>query len=175
MQCFSYLNFAPKYNKSNMMANGSQLIGRVVLGEFANIWFNCVLRADVNEIRIGDNTNIQDLSMLHVTDSHPLDVGSNVTIGHSVILHGCSIGDGSLIGMGSKILDGAIIGKNCLVAAGSVVPPGKSYPDGSFIMGVPAKIKRNLRDEEIQEISNHYQYYVKYAKQYMSDDVRLLS
>ena len=175
MQCFSYLNSGPKYNKTNLLANGSQIIGQVELGEYANVWFNSVVRGDVNRITIGRNTNIQDLSMLHVTELHPLSIGENVTVGHSAILHGCTIGDGSLIGMGSKILDGAIIGKRCLVAAGSIIPPGKVYPDESFIIGSPAKLNRSLSSKELEQISNHYKLYVEYAKQYLGDDVKLLS
>ena len=114
MQLFSYLNFKPLYNETNFMASGSKIIGRVFLKENVNIWFNSVLRGDVNEIHVGENTNIQDLCMLHVTEDHNLIIGQNVTIGHSVILHGCEVGDSCLVGMGSHILDGAVIGDHCI-------------------------------------------------------------
>ncbi len=174
MQLFSYLNFKPLYNETNFMASGSKIIGRVFLKENVNIWFNSVLRGDVNEIHVGKNTNIQDLCMLHVTEDHNLIIGQNVTIGHSVILHGCEVGDSCLVGMGSHILDGAVIGDHCIVTAGSVVPPFKKYPPKSMIMGSPAKVIRELSDEEINFISNHHKSYLGYAKTFNSEDVRPL-
>lgn len=166
MKTLSFKEFSPEYDHTNFLAAGAMLIGRVFLEENVNIWFNAVVRGDVNQIRIGANTNIQDLSVLHVTDKYPLTIGKNVTIGHSAILHGCDIGDGSLIGMGAKVLDGVKIGKNTLVAAGSVIAPGKVFPDGVMLMGSPAKVKRDLTEEEIRGISNHYKSYVDLAKQY---------
>lgn len=166
MQILEYLDFLPNINETHFIAQGVAVIGRVELGDLVNIWFNAVIRGDVNKITIGENTNIQDLSMLHVTEKHALSIGKNVTIGHSVILHGCSIGDGCLIGMGSKILDGAIISKNSLVAAGSVVPPGKNFPEGVLIMGSPAKVMRSLSDEELNQINNHYKSYLVTAENY---------
>ena len=106
---------------------------------------------------------------MHVIDDLPLIIGKNVSVGHSAILHACEIGDGTLIGMGAKILDGAKIGKNSLVAAGSVVAPGKSYPDGSYIIGTPAKIKRELSDTEIHQYSNHYKSYVQLKDEYLKE------
>ncbi len=166
MPLFSYLNFEPKLGKDVFIAPGASIIGRVNLADKVNIWFNTVIRGDVNKIEIDSNTNIQDLSMLHVTEENPLLIGKNVTIGHSVILHACTIKDGCLIGMGAKILDGAIIGENSLVAAGSVVPPGKEFPPESFIIGSPAKLKRKLSQEEIGQYSNHYKSYLGYADQF---------
>jgi carbonic anhydrase/acetyltransferase-like protein (isoleucine patch superfamily) len=171
MQLFKYKDRSPKVHNSCFIADGVKLIGDVIVGENASIWFNCVVRGDVNTISIGDNTNIQDLSMLHVTEVGPLIIGKNVTIGHCVILHACKIGDGSLIGMGANILDGAVIGKKCLIAAGSVVPPGKVYPDESFIMGSPAKVIRSLLPAEIEGYSNHYKSYVKYAGEFKDDSI----
>lgn len=169
MQIISFKKIRPKYNESNFIADGVKLIGGVVLSENVNIWFNSVVRADVNEIIIGENTNIQDLSMLHVTEKFNLIIGKNVTIGHNVVLHGCEVGAGSLIGMGATILDGAVVGKNCLVAAGSLVTPGKIFPDGSMIMGSPAKLVRALEESEINQYSTHYKSYVEYARTYMED------
>lgn len=166
MNLFEFKGMSPKLGKGVYLSPSVQVIGDVELGHYVNVWFHSVLRGDVNFIRIGDNTNIQDLSMLHVTGKDPLIIGSNVTVGHSVILHACTIGSGSLIGMGAKILDGAVIGERCLVAAGSVVPPGKVYPDNSFIMGIPAKRVRELTVVEIAEYSEHYKTYVTLAKEY---------
>jgi len=174
MQTLSYKEKQPKMNNTNFVATGAIVIGDLTLGENVNIWYNCVIRADVNQITIGKNTNVQDLSVLHVTEEHKLLIGENVSIGHHVILHGCTIKDECLIGMGAKILDGAIINKQCLVAAGSVVPPGKEYPEGSMIMGAPAKVVRELSLDEIQSISNHYKSYVSYAKTYMSSEVQVI-
>jgi carbonic anhydrase/acetyltransferase-like protein (isoleucine patch superfamily) len=169
MPIYKYLEHTPLIGSDTYFAPGSVVIGRAQISDKVNVWFNCVIRADVNFINIGEGTNIQDLSMLHVTEVHPLIIGSGVTIGHSVILHGCEIGDGSLIGMGAKVLDGAIIGKNCLVAAGSIIPPGKSYPDGSFIMGTPAKIIKELNSQQKLEYSNHFKSYVKLAQGYLGE------
>lgn len=173
MAIYQYKTSIPCINDASFIADSADIIGSVVLGANANIWYNCVLRGDINLINIGENTNIQDLSMLHVTKDFDVQVGSNVTIGHSVTLHGCTIGSGSLIGMGSTILDGASIGRNSLVAAGSLVSPGKSFPDGSFIIGSPAKLKRALSAEEILSISNHYKSYVENAKSFSSDLTKL--
>ena len=175
MQIFSYKGVSPKMAFTNFVSSTSVLIGRVELKELANIWFGTVIRGDVNDIKIGHSTNIQDLCMLHVTEKDHLLIGDHVSVGHSVVLHGCEIGDGCLIGMGSKILDGAKIGKNCLVAAGSVVPPNKIYEEGSFIIGAPAKVKRMLSSEEVQSVSNHYKAYLVYAEEFRTGDVEDLS
>lgn len=167
MGILSYKGITPKIKKTHYIAPGAKIIGNVKMGEWVNIWFNAVVRGDVNEITIGANTNIQDLSMLHVTSSHPLEVGENVTIGHSCILHGCKVGNNSLIGMGAKLLDGAMIGEKCLVGAGSIVTPGKKFPDKVMIIGAPAKVVRELTTDEIKMISEHYRTYLETAQQYM--------
>ena len=169
MTMYQYKNHQPKLGSECFIADSADVIGRVELGDKTNIWFQAVVRGDVNKIVIGENSNIQDLSILHVVEEFPLIIGKNVTVGHSVILHACEIGDGSLIGMGAKILDGAKIGKNCLVAAGSVVPPGKIYPDGSFIIGSPAKVKRELSEEEIEQYSNHFKTYLITKDEFLND------
>ena len=166
MKSFSYKGNTPSYDSSNFIAAGAKLIGSVTLGKNTNIWFNTVIRADVQSVTIGENVNIQDLTMVHVTDKYPTIIENNVTIGHSAIIHGAIIEKGSLIGMGAKILDGAIIGEESLVAAGSVVPPGKEYPARSFIIGSPAKVKRALTEDEVAEYSNHYKSYVELARSY---------
>jgi len=167
MSLISYENFRPSLGKDCFVAEGAKLIGQVELGNHVNIWFNCVLRADVHKISIGENTNIQDLSMLHVIEEQALIVGKNVSVGHSVILHACTIEDSCLIGMGAKVLDGAVIGENSVVAAGSVVPPGKTYPPGSMIMGFPAKVVRELTPDEKIKYANHYRSYIGYKNKYL--------
>lgn len=169
MGLYKFKGLLPKLDKGVFIAPSADVIGDVKLGRNSNVWFNAVVRGDVNKIEIGEGTNVQDLSMLHVTGKDPLIIGNHVTVGHSVILHACTIGSGCLIGMGAKILDGAIIGDNCLVAAGSVVPPGKNYPANSFIMGTPAKVVRELKVEEIQEYSNHFKTYIDLSSEYMKD------
>ena len=129
------------------VAPGAHLIGRVELQEDANVWFGCVLRGDNEWITIGARTNIQDNSILHTDMGFPLTIGADCTIGHNVILHGCTIGEGSLIGMGATILNGAKIGRNCLVGANALVTEGKEYPDNSLIVGAPAKVIRELGDD----------------------------
>jgi len=171
MSKYRYKSFTPVVATNVYISPTSTIIGQCELAAGVNIWFGAVLRGDVNRITIGENTNIQDLSMLHVTEVGELIVGKNVTIGHSVILHACTVGDGSLIGMGAKVLDGAVIGKNCLVAAGSVVPPRKSYPEGSLIVGSPAKVKRKLNPDEITQYSNHYKSYLKYAEEFQNSQL----
>jgi gamma-carbonic anhydrase len=167
MPLYDYLNYKPTLGEKVFIAEGARVIGRAILKDHVSIWFNTVVRADVNEIVIGKNTNIQDLSMLHVTEKNGLYIGDQVSLGHSVVLHGCTIGDHCLIGMGAIILDGAQIGANSLVAAGSLVPPGKVYPPGSLIKGRPAIVERPLNEAERKGYGDHYQSYLKYKDQYL--------
>jgi len=160
MPIFSYKNYKPKIGNDCFIAPGAMVIGNVSIGNNVSLWFNTVTRGDVNSILIGDNTNIQDLTMLHVTDDYPLVVGCDVTVGHNAILHGCTIGEKSLIGMGAIVLDNALLGPNSVLAAGSLLPPGKSYPSNVLIMGNPGKVVRELSLEELDGIklsSMHYQ------------------
>lgn len=170
MKLLKYMEFSPSLGERVFIAEGAKIIGRAELGDHVNIWFNTVIRADVNFIKIGKNTNIQDLCMLHVTEENALFIGENTSLGHSVILHGCHIGSGCLIGMGAIVLDGAQIGDNCLIAAGSLVTPGKKFPAGSMIKGRPAVVERALNPEEISKISNHYKSYVGYKDDYLKMD-----
>jgi len=167
MSLSRYLNFLPELGQGVYFSEGVRIIGRAILGDHVNIWFNSVVRADVNTIKIGKNTNIQDLCMLHVTEHNSLTIGENTSLGHSVVLHGCKIGNGCLIGMGTIILDGAEIGDNCLVAAGSLVTPGKKFSSGSMIKGRPAVVERALTSEEIKKVSHHYVAYIGYKDQYL--------
>ncbi len=168
MNILKYKNFIPKVGEGVYLAPTATIIGNIFVGKNVSFWFNSVARADIESIEIGDNCNIQDLSMLHVSDGFPLKIGQNVTIGHSVILHGCSVGDSCLIGMGAIILDGAKIGKNSLVAAGSVVTPGKVFPDGALIIGSPAIFSRFLSEEEKNKYGMQYLSYIKLKEEYSS-------
>jgi carbonic anhydrase/acetyltransferase-like protein (isoleucine patch superfamily) len=146
------------------------VIGDVVMGENCSVWFHAVIRGDVNYIRIGDRTNVQDLCMLHVThDTHPLLIGSDVTVGHSVVLHGCTIKDRVLVGMGAIIMDGAVIGEDSVVGAGALVVEGTVVPPKSLILGSPARVRRPVTDNELAWIKESAENYIKYASQYLSD------
>lgn len=168
---YRFKNHEPKIHSSCFIAPNATVIGQVELAENANVWFGCVLRGDINKIKVGKNTNIQDLTMVHVVEDIPAIIGENVTIGHSAVIHACTIGNGSLIGMQACILDGAEIGEESVVAAGSLVPPGKKYPPRSMIMGNPAKVVRELRPEEIQQYSNHYKTYVENSNDFRDPEL----
>ena len=171
MNLFKYKEHEPVIGIGSFIASTAVISGNVNLGEEVSVWFNTVIRGDVDKIIVGKNTNIQDLSMLHVTKGFPLSIGSNVTIGHNAIIHGCTIGNNTLIGMGAKIMDGAEIGANSVIAAGSIVPPGKKYSEGSLIIGSPAVAKRRLTEEEINKYSNHYKNYIKMKNEYINSDI----
>ncbi len=161
---YKYKDMYPELPDDMFLAPGSKIIGDVKIGKGSSIWYNSVVRGDVHHIRIGKKTNIQDLSMLHVTtDTHPLIIGNNVTVGHSVTLHGCTIEDNCLIGMGATVMDAAVIGKNSLVAAGAVVTPGTIIESGKLARGIPAKPVRDLTSDEIEELQNSADRYEKYA------------
>ncbi len=148
MALYALENVAPVIHDSAWVADSAQVMGRVELGEDASVWFGVVIRGDTELIQIGKGTNIQDACVLHADFGKPLAIGDNVTVGHRVMLHGCTIGDNSLIGIGAVVLNGARIGKGCLVGAGSLVTEGKEFPDGSMILGSPAKVVRMLTPEQ---------------------------
>lgn len=161
---FPYLNAFPKIDDSVFIASGSKIIGDVEISKNSSVWYNTVIRGDVHYIKIGEMTNIQDNSMLHVTNGKfPLNIGSKVTIGHAVKLHGCTLQDLCLIGIGAIILDGAVIETNSMVAAGSVIKPGFVVPSGKLVGGVPGKIIRDLTQEEIDDFEYSAKRYVEYA------------
>ena len=144
---------APEFEGAgHFVADSASIIGSVRLGDRASVWFNCVLRGDNDWLIIGARSNIQDGSVLHTDEGIELNIGKGVTVGHKVMLHGCTIGDNSLIGIGSTVLNGAKIGKNCLVGAHALVTENKEFPDGSLILGAPAKAVRQLNEEEIEHI-----------------------
>ena len=162
---FPYLNTFPKLGKNVFLASGVKVIGDVEIGDDSSIWYNSVVRGDVHYIKIGKGTNIQDLSMLHVTNGKfPLNIGDNVTIGHSVTLHGCTLMNLCLIGMGAVVLDGATIEENSMVAAGAVVRQDFIVPSGKLVAGVPAKIIRELTQDEINEFKRSAERYKEYTK-----------
>ncbi len=158
---------APRIAPSAFIADGCVIIGDVEIGEEASVWYNCVLRADVGQIRIGARSNVQDGSCLHMTTelSHAI-IGADCTVGHNAIVHGATVEDGCLIGMGSILLDNAVIGRQSLVAAGSVVPPRAVIPPGSMVRGTPGKVVRELTEQERGEGFRGAQHYVELAREH---------
>ena len=163
---FQYDGNKPEVHESVFLAPTATIIGKVKIEANSSIWFQAVLRGDINSISIGEKTNIQDGCLLHVTHKHPLMVGNQVTAGHGAILHGCQIGDGCLIAMGAIVLDGAVLGDQCLVAAGTVIAPGTQIPDRSVVMGVPGKVVREVTPQDIDRVMRGWQNYVGYAADY---------
>mgnify|MGYP001128389114 CR=1 FL=1 len=155
-----------KSDKPYFLADNATIIGDVRFGEFVTIWFGAVIRADINYISIGDWTNIQDNSVLHITEQLPVIVGKEVTAGHNVILHGCTIGNRCLIGMGAIVLDGAHIGEGSIIGAGAVIKENERIPERSLVVGVPGKVKRSVTDEEYDMIKASALHYKEYAKGY---------
>jgi len=170
-----YLNFYPKIEEKVFIAPSADVIGRCEIGSDSSIWFQTAIRADVHYIKIGRRTSIQDGSMVHVThykkedmsDGNPTIIGDDVTVGHKVMLHGCTIEDACLIGMSATILDGAVIGKESIVGAGALVTKNKKFPPRSLIMGSPAKVIRELTDEEVNELYASAKRYVKFKNDYI--------
>jgi len=157
----------PQVATTALIVPSAIVIGDVMIGDDASIWFQVVARGDVNYIRIGDRTNIQDGSVIHVTNkTHPTVIGNDVTVGHNVTLHGCTVGDRCLIGIGAIVLDGAVIGSDCMVGAGAIVTPGTNIPPGSLVIGGPARVKRPLSDEEIRFLKKSADNYLEYKKSY---------
>jgi carbonic anhydrase/acetyltransferase-like protein (isoleucine patch superfamily) len=165
LKLFPYKEYFPEIHSSVFIASGAKIIGNVIIGEKSSVWYNTVIRGDVHYIKIGSYTNVQDCSMLHVTNGRfPLNIGDKVTIGHSVTLHGCTINSLSLIGMGAIILDGAVIEEKSMVAAGALVTPGFIVPTGKLAGGVPARIMRNLTENELEEFEKSAVRYSKYTE-----------
>lgn len=151
------------------VAPNASVIGDVVLGRNASVWFGAVLRGDTDTLTIGENTNIQDLSVLHADAGQPLTIGRDVTVGHKVMLHGCTIGDNTLIGIGAVILNGARIGKNCLIGSNALITEGKAIPDGSLVMGQPGKVVRELEPGQIAGITASAAHYVQNWRRFAAD------
>lgn len=158
--------YTPVIDKSVFVAETAVVIGQVFIEEEANIWYNTIVRGDVEPIKIGKWTNVQDNSVLHTSKNFPLSIGEEVTIGHGAIVHGCTVANNVLIGMGAIVLDGASIEENVIIGAGSLVPPGKVIPSGVLVMGSPAKVVRALTEAEIISLHASAQNYVQLSKQY---------
>jgi gamma-carbonic anhydrase len=174
MSLIAYKGILPRIAEDVFIAHGACVIGDVLIGEGSSIWFNTVIRGDVNQIRIGSFTSVQDNSTLHATGPRiprfPVHIGDRVTIGHRVIIHGSTIEDECLIGMGSVLMDGCKVGKGSIVAAGSLLPPGFEVPPGSVVMGSPAKVKKKAGDAERGMIEYGWVHYLELATDYFNAD-----
>jgi len=166
MALYQLDDHSPQLAEGAWVADSAQVIGRVELAEDASIWFGAILRGDTELLKIGKGSNVQDGSVLHADVGYPVTLGENVTVGHQVMLHGCTVGDGSLIGIQAVVLNGAKIGKHCLVGAGALVTEGKEFPDGSMIIGSPAKVVRRLTPEQIAGLQRSAEHYVANAKRF---------
>lgn len=151
------------------VAEGAKIIGNVKIGEGSSVWYSAVIRGDSNSIVIGKNTNVQDNAVLHTSHSHALNIGDNVTIGHGAIVHGCTIGNNVMIGMGAIVLDGAVIEDNCIIGAGALVTQNKRMEEGSLVFGNPAKVIREVTEEEKESILENAKAYVLEAKEYLRE------
>ncbi len=157
---YQFESSTPSYPAEHcFIANSADVIGKVKLGHLCSVWFGAVIRADDDTITIGDGTNVQDCAVLHCDPGYPLTIGENVTIGHKAMLHGCSIGDGSLIGINAVVLNGAKIGKNCLIGANALVTENTVIPDGSMVLGSPGKVKKTLSEQEQEVIGLSAEHY----------------
>jgi carbonic anhydrase/acetyltransferase-like protein (isoleucine patch superfamily) len=166
---FQLGNLLPNISKNSFIAPNASVIGDVVLDDNTIIWFNVVIMADIAQFKIGENSNIQDGSVLHVDEGFPINIDKNVTVGHKVMLHGCSIGEGSLIGINAVVLNGAQIGKNCLIGANALVTENMIIPDGSLVLGSPAKVVKQLDEKSKQMIANGASHYVHASHQYKTE------
>ena len=173
MAIFKIGTHTPDVDTSAYVTDSASVIGKVHLAANTSVWFGAALRGDNELISIGEGSNVQECAVLHTDMGYPLIVGKNVTIGHQAMLHGCTVGDGSLIGIQAVVLDGAVIGKNCLVAAGALVTSGKEFPDNSLIMGSPAKAVRELTQDQINDIQRGVQTYIERAAYFKQELKRI--
>tara|TARA_B100000965_G_scaffold303551_1_gene262255 strand:- start:897 stop:1460 length:564 start_codon:yes stop_codon:yes gene_type:complete len=169
----TYLSQSPKIGKDVYISKSAIVFGAVSIGDKASIWYNAVLRGDINEITVGEGTNIQDNAVLHIADDFGCHVGKYVTVGHSAIVHACRIGDETLIGMGATVLDGATIGKQCIIGANALVKQGHEIPDGSMVFGSPAKIIRILSEKERSSLKDWADKYVANAAYCMEKKINV--
>jgi carbonic anhydrase/acetyltransferase-like protein (isoleucine patch superfamily) len=163
----------PTIHESVFVADTATIVGRVTLEENASVWFGASLRADNEPIQVGAGTNIQEGAVLHTDPGYPLVIGTNATVGHQAMLHGCTVRDGALVGIQAVVLNGAVIGRNCLVGAGAVVTEGKVFPDRTLILGAPAKVVRELTDEEVSRLAQNAQGYIERRALYKEQLVRI--
>lgn len=173
MSIYRYDGHEPETHEQTYVADTADVIGRVIIEKGASIWYQAVLRGDNETITIRENSNIQECAVLHTDPGYPLEVGEGVTVGHQAMLHGCTIGSNSLIGIQAIILNGAVIGKNCLVAAGAVVTEGKEFPDNSLIVGAPAKVIRELSPEAAAKLKASASHYVSRGKAHKEKLVKI--
>ena len=163
---YEFENNTPKLHKDSWAASNAVLIGKVILEKNSNVWFNVVLRGDIEPIIIGEGSNVQDGSVFHTDPGCPVTLGKNVTVGHMVMLHGCEIHNDTLIGIGSTILNKTKIGKNCIIGANTLIPENKIIPDRSLVLGSPGKVIRQVTDKEVEEIKENAKHYVENYKKY---------
>ena len=163
---YDFENNTPTLDKNSWVASNAVLIGKVILKKDSNVWFNVVLRGDIESITIGEGSNVQDGSVFHTDPGCPLILGKNVTVGHMVMLHGCQVDDDTLIGIGSTILNKTKIGKNCIIGANTLIPENKTIPDRSLVLGSPGKVIRQVTEKEIEEIKENAKHYVENYKRY---------
>ncbi len=161
---------SPLLDETSFVAEGAVIIGNVRIGKNSSIWYNSVLRGDVAAIIVGDNSNIQGLSAIHCDKGTDVKIGDNVTVGHGAILHSCTIGNNSLVGMGAIVLSNTVIGSNCLIGAGSLVTPGTVIPDGCLALGNPAKIKRRLTEDEIRDMTKNSHNYLTLSNEHRQNE-----
>ncbi|MFY0619358.1 gamma carbonic anhydrase family protein [Shimia sp.] len=173
MPIYELDGIAPQIDADSWVAEDANVIGNVVLAAGTSVWFGCTIRGDNDDIRVGAGSNIQENTVMHTDPGCPLTIGVNCTIGHKAMLHGCTIGDNSLIGMGATVLNGAKIGKNCLIGAGALITEGKVIPDGSLVMGAPGKVVRQLDDAAIAGLTRSAQHYQANAKRFRSGLVEI--
>lgn len=159
-QLATFLRKRPSLGKGVYLARSAVVLGDVTLGDHSSVWYNAVLRGDINRIVVGHHTNIQDNAVVHLADEFPCVIGNWVTVGHSAVVHACTVGDECLVGMGAVVLDGAVIGNQCLIGAKALVTPGTRIPDGSLVLGAPAKVVRMLSDQERGELKYWAEKYV---------------
>jgi carbonic anhydrase/acetyltransferase-like protein (isoleucine patch superfamily) len=162
----NFLEKKPKINSTCFIHKSSKIIGNVLIGKNSSVWPNVVIRGDINYIKIGKNTNIQDNSTIHVGKKSPVNIGNNISIGHNCVVHGCTIKNNCIIGMGAILLNRSFIGENSIVAAGSVLTENKIFPKNSLILGIPAIVKRKLNKKDIEKIKDNFKEYLKLAKHY---------
>lgn len=172
-QFVKHLRKKPAIGKSVYIAQGATVLGDVSLGDYSSVWFNAVLRGDINRIVVGHHTNIQDNAVLHLSDTLPCILGNYVTVGHSAILHACTVRDGALVGMGATILDGAVIGEESIVGARALVTRGERMPPGSLVLGMPAKVTRALTRQERAELKSLARKYARAAAYYLAQGIRV--
>lgn len=173
MAIYQLDELVPRIAATAWVAESAQVIGNVKLDEGASVWFGAVLRGDNEVLHVGRNSNVQDGSVIHSDPGFPVTLGDNVTIGHKVMLHGCTVGDGSLIGIGAVVLNGAQIGRNCLVGAGALVTEGKKFADGTLIVGAPAKAVGELSPEQIERMHHAAPHYVENARRFAAGMKRI--